>query len=90
MIQVLPRACLKSHTIAGQDDYSFMRLQYTQSAAGFVLAYAIDSRSSFDAIVDLHQSIVQRNPAAVIVVVGTKSDLESARQVSLAWLHITP
>lgn len=67
---------------AGQDEYSSMREQYMTSANGFILAFAINSRSSFEHLSAIRAQLLKRNPRAACVLVGTKSDLHLQRAVS--------
>lgn len=63
-----------------------MRDQYMRTGQGFVLTYAITSRSSFDEITQFKAQICRVKDAdrVPMVIVGNKSDLESDRQVSTA------
>eukprot|EP00027_Filamoeba_sp_ATCC50430_P011101 CAMPEP_0168551346 /NCGR_PEP_ID=MMETSP0413-20121227/6123_1 /TAXON_ID=136452 /ORGANISM="Filamoeba nolandi, Strain NC-AS-23-1" /LENGTH=153 /DNA_ID=CAMNT_0008581865 /DNA_START=131 /DNA_END=592 /DNA_ORIENTATION=+ len=69
---------------AGQEEYSAMRDQYMRTGQGFILVYAITSRSSFDEIVSFKEQIlrVKDKDKVPMVLVGNKSDLESERQVT--------
>jgi len=69
---------------AGQEDYSAMRDQYMRTGQGFILVYAITSRSSFEELVGFKEQIMRTKDTnkVPIVVVGNKSDLETERQVS--------
>lgn len=73
-------------TRTGQEEYSAMRDQYMRTGQGFVLTYAITSRSSFDEITQFKAQICRVKDAdrVPMVIVGNKSDLESDRQVSTA------
>jgi GTPase KRas protein len=71
--------------IAGQDEYSSMREQYMTSANGFILAFAINSRSSFEHLSAIRAQLLKRNPRAACVLVGTKSDLHVQRAVSISF-----
>lgn len=44
---------------AGQEEYSAMRDQYMRTGQGFILVYAITSRSSFDEIVTFKEQILR-------------------------------
>jgi GTPase KRas protein len=61
-----------------------MRDQYMRTGQGFVLVYAITSRSSFDEIQTFREQIlrVKDKDRVPIVLVGNKCDLESERQVT--------
>lgn len=52
---------------------SFMRDYYFKNADGFLLVYSINSRSSFDEILEIHEQIKLKKP---IFIVGNKCDLE--------------
>jgi GTPase KRas protein len=69
---------------AGQEEYSAMRDSYMRSGQGFLLAYSITSRTSFDEIGAFREQIkrVQDSETVPMVLVATKSDLEADRQVS--------
>lgn len=67
---------------AGQEEYSAMRAQYMSSAAGFILAFSIESRPSFESLSAIRNQLLQHNPSASIVLVGTKADLYEKRAVS--------
>ncbi|KAJ3087776.1 Ras GTPase [Quaeritorhiza haematococci] len=68
---------------AGQEEYSAMREQYMRTGEGFLLVYAITSRSSFEEIQTFHQQIlrVKDRDWFPVVLVGNKCDLESERVV---------
>ncbi len=61
-----------------------MREQYMRTGEGFILVYAIDSRSSFEEILQFQQQIlrVKDKDYFPCIVIGNKSDLDSDRQVS--------
>ena len=69
---------------AGQEEYSAMRDQYIRTGQGFLCAYAINSRSSFDEIISLRDNIsrAKDEDKVPMVLVGNKCDLESERQVT--------
>lgn len=69
---------------AGQEEYSAMRDQYMRTGQGFVLAYAITSRSSFDEIGQFKEQICRVKDADKVpmVLVGNKSDLDNERQIT--------
>jgi len=71
---------------AGQEEYSAMRDQYMRTGQGFILVYAITSRSSFDEIVTFREQIkrVKDKDKVPMVLVGNKCDLEPERQVTTA------
>jgi len=69
---------------AGQEEYSAMRDQYMRTGQGFILVYAITSRSSFDEIASFRDQIlrVKDKDRVPMVLVGNKCDLEAERQVT--------
>lgn len=69
---------------AGQEEYSAMRDQYMRTGQGFLLAYSIASRSSFDEIPIFKEQICRVKDAEKVpmVVCGNKCDLETERQVT--------
>lgn len=70
---------------AGQEEYSAMRDQYMRTGEGFLLVYAITSRSSFDEISTFREQIlrVKDKESVPMVLVGNKADLEEERQVTV-------
>jgi len=69
---------------AGQEEYAVMRNQYMQAGQGFLLAYSINNRDTFQSIPNFHEQIQDvKNNACPIVLIGNKSDLEDSRLVSL-------
>ena len=73
---------------AGQDEYSAMRDQYMRTGQGFLLVFDLTQRATFDELAKFAEQISRVKDADVaripLVVVGNKSDLESARQVTSA------
>ena len=69
---------------AGQEEYSAMRDQYMRTGEGFLLVYAITSRSSFEEVNTFREQIVRvkDRDRVPIVICGNKCDLEDERQVS--------
>jgi GTPase KRas protein len=69
---------------AGQEEYSAMRDQYMRTGQGFLLVYAINSRSSFDESHDFRAQILRVKDAEKVpmVLVGNKCDLDAERQVT--------
>ena len=69
---------------AGQEEYSAMRDQYMRTGEGFLLVYAITSRSSFDELNTFKEQIVRvkDKDRVPMVVCGNKCDLEEQRVVS--------
>eukprot|EP01114_Cavostelium_apophysatum_P012569 TRINITY_DN2844_c0_g1_i2.p1 TRINITY_DN2844_c0_g1~~TRINITY_DN2844_c0_g1_i2.p1 ORF type:complete len:193 (+),score=52.71 TRINITY_DN2844_c0_g1_i2:132-710(+) len=74
---------------AGQEEYSAMRDQYMRTGQGFIMVYAITSRSSFDEIASFREQIlrVKDKDSVPIVLVGNKCDLETERQVTTGEGH---
>jgi len=74
---------------AGTDQFSAMRDLQIKSCDGFLLVYSITSMSSFNDLADMYERICRvkdvdsSNPgqAIPVVLVGTKADLASDRQV---------
>lgn len=71
---------------AGQEEYSVMRDQYINSGQGFIVVYSVTSRSSFDAVYEIRDKILQVKDSASfpMVLIGNKCDLEKERAVSQA------
>jgi len=69
---------------AGQEEYSAMRDQYMRTGEGFLLVFAITSRSSFDELNTFKEQIlrVKDKNNVPMVICGNKCDLEEERQVS--------
>lgn len=69
---------------AGQEEYAAMREQYMGCGEGFVLVYAINSRTSFEEMQTFVAQIklVKDSHQVPMVLVGNKCDLESERVVS--------
>jgi len=61
-----------------------MRDQYMRTGQGFMLVYAITSRSSFDEIASFREQILRVKDKDKVpkVLVGNKCDLETERQVT--------
>ena len=70
---------------AGQEEYSAMREQYMRTGEGFLLAYSITSRESFEEIRTFQQQILRVKDKDIfpMVVVGNKLDLANERKVSV-------
>lgn len=68
---------------AGQEEYSAMRDQYMRTGQGFLLIYAITSRSSFDEVKTFYEQIrrVKDLEYVPLVLCGNKCDLSNYRQV---------
>lgn len=69
---------------AGQEEYSAMRDQYMKTGQGFLLVFALTTRSTFDEVNELRNRILQAKDRdhVPIVLIGNKSDLAEERQVS--------
>ena len=68
---------------AGQERFRNITKSYFQTSNGFVMAYDITSTSSFESVVEWLKQIEENaSEEAKIILVGTKCDLESQRQVS--------
>ena len=61
-----------------------MRDQYMRTGQGFMLVYAITSRSSFDEIASFREQIlrVKDKDKVPMTLIGNKCDLETERQVT--------
>jgi len=68
---------------AGQEEYSAMRDQYMRTGQGFLMVYAINSKTSFEEVSSFREQIlrVKDDERTPVVLCGNKSDLESERQV---------
>jgi len=68
---------------AGQEEYSALRDQYMKTGEGFILAYSVTSRPSFEFSSKLRSNIIRMKEAQdfPIVLVGNKKDLADERQV---------
>lgn len=69
---------------AGQDEFSILNSKHAIGIHGYVLVYSVTSRASFDMIQIIYDKIIGFCGVTDIpcVVVGSKVDLESSRQVS--------
>ena len=73
---------------AGQEEFFAMRDSWIRNGDCFVLVYSITSRSSFEELKQIHESIHrvkdrdEETGAVPICLVGNKSDLSSEREVS--------
>jgi Ras-related protein R-Ras2 len=69
---------------AGQEEFSAMREQYMRSGEGFLLAFSVTDRSSFEEIVKFHKQIlrVKDRDEFPMILVGNKCDLDNQRMVS--------
>ncbi|KAF5393570.1 hypothetical protein D9757_000064 [Collybiopsis confluens] len=71
-------------TSLAQDEFSILNSKHAIGIHGYVLVYSVTSRSSFDMIRIIYDKIIGFCGVTDIpcVVVGSKVDLESSRQVS--------
>eukprot|EP01098_Paradermamoeba_levis_P017309 TRINITY_DN98_c0_g2_i1.p1 TRINITY_DN98_c0_g2~~TRINITY_DN98_c0_g2_i1.p1 ORF type:complete len:211 (-),score=87.30 TRINITY_DN98_c0_g2_i1:797-1360(-) len=69
---------------AGQEEYSCMRDHYYQTGRGFLLAYAINDRTSFEEVLAIRSRILRVKDVEKVpmVLVANKKDLEDSRVVS--------
>lgn len=72
---------------AGQEEYSAMRSQYMRMGRGFVMAYSITSRQSFDDVLTIREQLYHSldkdfSESVPVVLCGNKCDLDTQRQVS--------
>jgi len=69
---------------AGQDEYSILNSNHAIGIHGYVLVYSVASRSSFDMIQIVYDKIINFCGINKIpcVIVGSKTDLHSSRQVA--------
>ncbi|KAF2224197.1 ras family-domain-containing protein [Elsinoe ampelina] len=76
---------------AGTEQFTAMREIYMKSGQGFLLVFSITSKSSLEELDELREQLVnlKDDPNVPIVLVGNKSDLEDARQVSRARAFAT-
>ncbi|KAI1301228.1 Ras-like protein 2 [Halotydeus destructor] len=70
---------------AGQEEFSAMREQYMRSGDGFVLAFSVTDRSSFEEIPKFHRQIlrVKDRDEFPMIMIGNKCDLDQQRVISL-------
>ncbi|GAU98194.1 hypothetical protein RvY_09373 [Ramazzottius varieornatus] len=69
---------------AGQEEFSAMREQYMRNGEGFLLAFSVVDRTSFDEIYKFHKQIlrVKDRDEFPMLLVGNKVDLEQQRVVA--------
>jgi len=69
---------------AGQDEFSILNSKHAIGIHGYVLVYSVTSKASFDMVQIVYDKIIGFCGVTDIpcVVVGSKVDLESSRQVS--------
>jgi GTPase KRas protein len=68
---------------AGQDDFHSMQDQWIREGQGFLVVYAINSRTSLDTAKNLREKILRAKDSnrVPVVLVGNKCDLNAERQV---------
>ncbi|KAJ7507753.1 P-loop containing nucleoside triphosphate hydrolase protein [Mycena galericulata] len=68
---------------AGQDEFSILNSKHAIGIHGYVLVYSVSSRNSFDMIQIVYDKIIDFCGVTNIpcVIVGSKNDLDSSRQV---------
>ncbi|KAK7049563.1 GTP-binding protein [Paramarasmius palmivorus] len=69
---------------AGQDEFSIFNSKHAIGIHGYVLVYSVTSRTSFEMVQVVYDKIMDFSgvPDIPCVIVGSKVDLESNRQVS--------
>ena len=68
---------------AGESDYGSVAKIFFRGAHAAFLCYSIDNRKSFDSLKVAHEELKARcDTDIVVVLVGTKQDLESEREVT--------
>eukprot|EP01121_Diplochlamys_sp_Union-15-3_P003889 TRINITY_DN13836_c0_g1_i1.p1 TRINITY_DN13836_c0_g1~~TRINITY_DN13836_c0_g1_i1.p1 ORF type:complete len:197 (-),score=31.71 TRINITY_DN13836_c0_g1_i1:23-613(-) len=70
----------------GQEEYAKQRQTIIEQVQGIILTYSITSRSSFKELQNFFDQVLQircLNPVSLLLL-GTKADLESLREVSCA------
>jgi len=68
---------------AGQDEYATLRDQWVREGQGFILAYSITSRATFERIEIFRQAMLKvKRDKAVFMLVGNKCDKQYEREVS--------
>jgi len=74
---------------AGMEEFSALRDQYLRTGEAFYIVYSITSRSSFEEILSILDSVKRLKEGSVLplIICGNKSDLESERQVSFGELQ---
>lgn len=78
-------ALLEILDTAGQEEFTALRDQWIRDSEGFVIAYSITSKTSFDLCKNIHSQIlrVKDGEENVISLIGNKRDLEHKREVSI-------
>ncbi|KAJ7780850.1 hypothetical protein DFH07DRAFT_793457 [Mycena maculata] len=70
------------------DTYTFMIDNWIESAQGFILVFSLTEQVSLEEVVNFRRKILKlKGPDSPIVVVGTKSDFVSKREVSAATIE---
>eukprot|EP00753_Platysulcus_tardus_P017373 PLAT6387.1.p2 GENE.PLAT6387.1~~PLAT6387.1.p2 ORF type:complete len:190 (+),score=108.44 PLAT6387.1:73-642(+) len=69
---------------AGQEEYSAMQDQWMREGKGFLLAYSITSKSTFEEISTFKDKILRAKDADEVpmVLVGNKCDMQKEREVT--------
>lgn len=69
---------------AGQDEFSIINQKHLIGVDGFILAYSVTNRSTFEMVSIIYDKILNYSGADSVpaVIVGNKTDLELQRQVS--------
>lgn len=69
---------------AGQDEYSILQSKHSIGIHGYLIAYSVTSRQSFDMVTVIRDKILNHLGSEWVpcVLVGNKSDLHIQRQVS--------
>jgi len=72
---------------AGQEDMKMLRRQWVEDRDGFLLAFSIIDRTTFEEVGQFHDLIVdvkdESMPKVPVVLVGNKCDMSNQREVSL-------
>ncbi|KAJ3486832.1 hypothetical protein NLI96_g3955 [Meripilus lineatus] len=75
---------IQLYDVAGQEEYFPLHDYHAQRSEGFLLAYSITSRTSFERIRELHHTILRNKPGEAdipVVLLANKCDLTRDRQV---------
>ena len=70
---------------AGDNNVKNLAHLFVNNVQCGVLVYAINSKQSFDQLMDWHEHLRNNNENCLIALVGNKSDLNDARTVSLEF-----
>lgn len=68
---------------AGQETFRSITRSYYREAAGVILCYDVTNRKSFNDIIGWLEDIRKTSDVANIILVGTKTDLENKRIISI-------